>query len=80
MDSGEDENKDDIDSREATSFTKHWSWFGTIIQLANEDITKVEEITKYPLTYVLNYMAYMKDLNELRDRERKKIEAKYKIK
>jgi hypothetical protein len=36
----------------------------------------VDEITKYPLVFALNYMAYMKDLNEIREREQKKQMAK----
>ena len=76
MESAEDEDEGDIDSRENISFGKHWGWFGTLITLANEDITKVEEVTKYPLVFVLNYMAYMKDLNEMRDKERRKENLK----
>ena len=73
------DDKDDLDTREIHSFNKHWSWFGTVVQLANEDITKVEEITKYPLIFVLNFMAYEKDINEIRDRERKKMEQQLKF-
>ena len=78
MDEPEDEDEGDIDTRENISFGKHWSWFGTLITLANEDITKVDEITKYPLVFVLNYMAYTKDLNEMRDKERRRQQAKLK--
>jgi len=54
------------------SFNNHWGWFATVVSLANEDITKVDEITTYPLIYVLNYMAYMKDLNNMREKEIKR--------
>ena len=74
----EDLDKADLDVRENDSFNKFWGWFGTIVYLAQEDITKMDQITEYPLIFVLNYMSYMKDLNELRERERKKLEAKYK--
>lgn len=68
----EDDIKDDLDAREVYSFNKFWGWFGTIIQLANEDITKMEEITKYPLIFVLNYLSYQKDIDNLRQREQQK--------
>jgi hypothetical protein len=38
----------------------------------------VDEITKYPLVFVLNYMAYMKDLNEIREKEHRRQLAKLK--
>ena len=78
MEKDEDEIEDDISVREISSFNKFWGWFGTVITLAQEDITKMEEITKYPLIFVLNYLSYMKDINEIRFREQKKMEAKLK--
>jgi len=38
----------------------------------------MEEITKYPLIFVLNYLSYQKDIGEIRYREQKKMELKYK--
>jgi hypothetical protein len=31
------------------------------------------EITKYPLTFILNYLTYLKDLNEIKQKELRKI-------
>lgn len=73
MEQDEDRIEDDLDAREISSFNQHWGWLGTIFQLANEDITKTEKITTYPLVYVLNYMAYMQDVSRLRDKENKKV-------
>jgi len=33
----------------------------------------MEEITKYPLVFVLNYLSYQKDIGEIRAREQQKI-------
>ena len=68
----EDDDKHDLDRKEINSFNKHWGWFSTVITLAKEDITKINEITTYPLIMVLNFLAYMKDVNNLRERELQK--------
>lgn len=80
MATDEDDIEDDLSAREVFSFNKHWGWFGTLISLAGEDITKIEEITTYPLVFVLNYLAYTKDLNEIRAREQQKFQQQLKYK
>jgi hypothetical protein len=70
--------KDDLDTREVRSFDKFWGWFATLVSLANEDITKIEEITKYPLVFVLNYLSYSKDINDIRRREQQKLQQQMK--
>jgi hypothetical protein len=55
------------------SFSQHWGWYGTMVFLASEDITKLNEIPKMPLYYVLNYLTYIKELNKERDRELNKM-------
>jgi hypothetical protein len=70
--------KDDLDTREIRSFDKFWGWFATLVSLANEDITKIEEITKYPLVFVLNYLSYSKDINDIRRREAQKAQQQMK--
>lgn len=74
----ETDGKDDLDTREVRSFDKFWGWFATLVSLANEDITKIEEITKYPLVFVLNYLSYQKDINDIRRREQQKIQQQMK--
>jgi hypothetical protein len=74
----EDDGEDDLAAREIQHFDKFWGWFGTLISLANEDITKIDEITKYPLMFVLNYLSYQKDKNEIIQRERQKIQMSQK--
>ena len=72
------DDKDALDTREVRSFDNFWGWFSTLVSLANEDITKIEEITKYPLVFVLNYLSYMKDINEIRQRAAQKAQQQMK--
>jgi hypothetical protein len=67
-----------MDVRENDSFNKFWGWFGVMVQLAQEDITKIEQITEYPLVFALNYMAYMKDINQMREKEQRRQMAQLK--
>jgi hypothetical protein len=75
----EDDTEVELDALEIRSFNNFWGWFGTLITLANEDITKIDQITTYPLVFVLNYLSYMKDVNEIKRREEQKLRQKYKM-
>ena len=55
------------------TFSSVWGWYGTIVYLAGEDIKNINEITKMPLYYVLNFLTYMKELNREKERELKKM-------
>jgi hypothetical protein len=79
LEQSEDDDEDDLSVREVSSFNKFWGWFGTLVTLANEDITKIDEITQYPLIFVLNYLSYSKDLGDIRTRELQKQKMKYKV-
>ena len=79
MEQSEDDDEDDLSLREVSSFNKFWGWFGTLVTLANEDITKMDEITKYPLIFVLNYLSYSKDVEDIRRREQQKMAMKNRI-
>jgi hypothetical protein len=79
LEQSEDDDEDDLSFREVSSFNKFWGWFGTLVTLANEDITKIDEITQYPLIFVLNYLSYSKDLGDIRTRELQKQKMKYKV-
>lgn len=41
-----------------------WGWLGAMYQLANDDITKVDEVKAMPLIKCLNFMSYRKEENE----------------
>ena len=50
------------------------NWYKVIMNVANYDLTKVDEITDMPLKKVLNFMALKKE--EALEEERKRIEQK----
>ncbi len=51
-----------------------------MINMVNDDITKIETILEYPLIFCLNYLTYMKDLQEIREQKMRIEEAKLRMK
>ena len=45
------------------SFADKWSWFGVLHRLCNEDISKLERVTKLSLLECLTWLSYETDLN-----------------
>jgi hypothetical protein len=60
------------------SFSNFWSWYAALETMAGEDITKIPTILEYDLMFVLNHLAYVADLNEIKRNEHQKMMAKYK--
>ena len=54
----EEKKQADLESR----YTK-WAWENMIYSLANEDITKVNEITDMPLIFVFNMVSMKEELS-----------------
>jgi hypothetical protein len=75
---GEDE--EEVEENEDQSFSKYWGWFGVMISMVNDDITKIETILEYPLIFCLNYLTYMKDLQEMREQKMRIEQAKLRMK
>jgi hypothetical protein len=75
---GEDE--EEVEENEDQSFAKYWGWFGVMISMVNDDITKIETILEYPLIFCLNYLTYMKDLQEIREQKMRMEQAKLRMK
>jgi len=48
---------------EPDEFSKRWGWYDTLYRLANEDITKIKEITTLPITQVFWHLSYTIDRN-----------------
>ena len=67
------DDEEEVSKNKVKSFEERWGWYSTIVYLAQEDINKIEEIVDKPLTYVLNYLTYMKDLNAERNKKIKKL-------
>ena len=47
-----------------TGFAEKWGWFGVMHRLCNQDISKLESITKINLLECLTWLTYETDLNE----------------
>ena len=48
-----------------------FGWFSAIVTLAQEDITKIEVVIKKHHVEALNFLTYIIDLNQKRERELK---------
>jgi hypothetical protein len=51
-----------------------------MITMVNDDITKIEKILEYPLIFCLNYLTYMKDLQEIKEQKLRIEQAKQRMK
>ena len=47
------------------NFGKKWKGYSSLVELAQNDVTKLDEITKQPLEKCLLMLAYRSDKNEL---------------
>lgn len=55
------------------------SWYKVIVDLANDDILKMEEIENQPFRKVLNFMSYRKGQAKLMELEMKKRQRQYEL-
>tara|TARA_R110000737_G_scaffold10420_1_gene26059 strand:+ start:133 stop:390 length:258 start_codon:yes stop_codon:yes gene_type:complete len=46
------------------NFAERWGWFGVMHRLCNQDISKLDAITKLNLLECLTWLSYETDLNE----------------
>ena len=58
-DQTEDDEEDDLESHDPNQIIK--GWYKIIVDLANNDILKIDEVTDQPLKKALNFMAYKKE-------------------
>ena len=63
-------------SRLSANFGKKWGTYATIVDLANNDITKIDEVVKQPLETCLLYLSFYSDRNELDNLLHKEAMAK----
>ena len=48
---------------ERKTVASEWGWYHTLSQMADNDIEKIERLTKLPITQVLFHLSYINDLN-----------------
>lgn len=58
----EDESEMDEEDLKAEKTESRWGWERIIFSLANEDVTKVDQVTDLPLIFVLNMLSMKADL------------------
>lgn len=58
----EDESEMDEEDLKAEKTESRWGWERIIFSLANEDVTKVDQVTDLPLIFVLNMLSMKTDL------------------
>ena len=61
-DEDEELDPEDLKAEQEEAKFKRWSWEQTIYNLANEDITKFEEVLRLPVVFAFNILAMKKDL------------------
>jgi len=54
---------EDLKEEQNEAKFKRWSWEQTIYNLANEDVTKFDEVLRMPLVFAFNMLAMKKDLS-----------------
>lgn len=72
----EDEEEYDEDNKTAEMvFSQQWYWYSIVRTLANEDITKYEQIYMLPMRTVLPEMSFLAQRNKIEQAEQRKSKA-----
>jgi hypothetical protein len=58
---------DGYSSRHQANFGKKWGPYSTLVTLAQENITRFDEIVELPLEKCLLYLAFQSDKNQLEE-------------
>ena len=66
----------DYDVEDGQSFDSFWGWYTAVSELAKDDITKIDEVTRQPLLLALNHLSYLKDKNNELNKKLKKYDSK----
>ena len=57
------ENESNDNAIASNDFAEKWGWFGVMHRLCNQDISKLENITKLGLNECLTWLSYETELN-----------------
>jgi hypothetical protein len=60
-----------------SQFSKEWGWFASLAELAKNDVTKIEKVTKLNMHLCLKFLSYKIDKDNLRAKQLEKINKKY---
>ena len=56
-----------------SQFTKEWGWFSSLSELAKNDVTKIEKVTKLNMHLCFKMLCYKISKSELRQKQLEKI-------
>lgn len=74
--SGEDEEPEETESKTADMvFSQQWYWYSIVRTLANEDVTKYEQIYMLSMRTVLPEMSFLAQRNKIEQAEQRKSKA-----
>lgn len=76
----EEEEEEGTINQEAPNFHQQWYYYSLVRMLANEDITKYDEIYMLPMKAVLPEMSYLSQKRKIEAAEQRKQQALSKIK
>ena len=62
---GDEEDQGPRNISNTAGFNEKWSGYSTIAILSNNDLTRFDTITEYPIHKCLTYLSYLKDYNEV---------------
>ena len=64
----EQETKEDVERYRDTEeqFNNKWGWYGVIYNLANGELTKMNDVLKLTAEEVFTFLCYSKDLNSIK--------------
>jgi hypothetical protein len=54
------------------TFEGFWGWYGSLVYLSGENLLQMEQVAQKSLVEVFNFLTYMKDLTNLREKELQK--------
>jgi hypothetical protein len=54
------------------TFEGFWGWYGSLVYLSGENLLQMEQVAQKSLVEVFNFLTYMKDLTNLRQKELQK--------
>ena len=72
---GEGNEQDEFSTE--SQFSKEWGWFASLAELAKNDVTRIEKVTKLNMHLCLKFLSYKLDKAELRAKQLDKINKRY---
>jgi hypothetical protein len=79
QDDSEEEEQEEEEKTSDMLFNQQWYWYSIVRTLANEDVTKYEEIYMLPMSTVLPEMSYLAQRNKIESAKQRQSQAVRKL-